>query len=167
MCHPSPVTVSKPASQQRTPDFVLVSLTRCSFKGIVRLKRGRMLRFFVSYAAAAGPLCSLHPLEFEWDRWEEWRKTNQDGIHVGVFVFRAQLITATPVSRTNNTLNSAMFQQYSGFPKAPLDRSPHLIRQNNRGNLLFKHFLCTCFFIIFIIYKNEWISYHICYLLRN
>lgn len=45
---------------------------------------------------------------------------------MGVFVFRVQRITATAVSRTNNTLTSAMFQQYSGFPKAPLDSEAHI-----------------------------------------
>lgn len=140
MRHPSPVTVSKPASQQRTPDFVLVSLTRYSFKGIVRLKRGRMPRFFMSYAAAAGPLCSLHLPEFEWDRWEEWRQRNRDGVHMCVCVQGATCFCYRSVSRKQWCIISNVPATVD-LPTAPLWWcSPHLIRQNNRWGFLFWHF---------------------------
>lgn len=44
-CHPLPVTLSKPESWQRTPDFVPVPHIHGCFKGAARLKRACTLHF--------------------------------------------------------------------------------------------------------------------------
>lgn len=78
-CHPLPVTLSKPESRKRTPDFVPVPLIHGCFKGAARLKRACTLHSSPPFFFSSAPPCQLRAaqlLEFEWDwrRWEELLK---------------------------------------------------------------------------------------------
>lgn len=161
MCYPSPVTVSKPASQQRTPDFVLVSLTRCSFKGIVRLKRGRQdAALFHELRCSSRPTLLTSPAGI-WMRQMRRMKEDEPGWNTcgcvcvqGVTYYCYRSVSNKQYSNFSNVPTIFRFS-YSTFGQW----SPHLSTQNNRWNLLFKPFYVH---VSIWIIENEWIAYYIC-----
>lgn len=61
-CHPLPVTLSKPESQKRTPDFVPVPLIHGCFKGAARLKRACTLHSSPPFFSLPRRLANSGPL---------------------------------------------------------------------------------------------------------
>lgn len=80
-CHPLPVTLLKPETRQRTPDFVPVPLIHGCFKGAARLKRACTLHsspfyiFHLRRLASSVPLSCWNLNETGTDEKNCWRGT--------------------------------------------------------------------------------------------